>query len=222
MPDDEKPTTKKGELTEARTRAELAEERLREAKEEAAEAKQLLKNEERDDKATLEKWKAIREFVTGPNLKWLMAMVVIISLVGASIFSGKVFTVSQGGIVFGAGDAPPTGDILEDDALLPSVGPAAPDPAHEAGPAKPIVITREVVVEKIVEIPIPAPTPVPAPTRAAQEPTPHATRPPAAPATPPAAIAEPATPAPAPEPVPVPEPEPAVPPEPEPPPAPAE
>ncbi len=126
MPEDDKTkdTPEKGEVTEARTRAEQAELRAQVAEEIAAEA--LVKVKEGEAAVAAEKWKVIREFITGPNLKWLLAMVVIISLVAASMFSGKVFTVSQGGIVFGATQQEPNPEEVPVEEWVDTAAPPAP------------------------------------------------------------------------------------------------
>lgn len=160
MPEDDKnkdAPKPKGDITEARTRAEVAEMRAKLAEEIAADALVKAKKGEEEAGASAEKWKMIREFVTGPNLKWLLAMVVIISLVAASMFSGKVFTVSQGGIVFGATQVVPATEeeVVEEEVIEEE--PTEPPADVVETPAKPTVITH--VVERIVEVPAPAPAP---------------------------------------------------------------
>lgn len=140
MADERKP---KGELTELRDRASMLEARLAEEE-----------KHDHDDIAKA-KWQTLREFVTGPNLKWIAGMAIVLALVLASMLSGVGFTVSEGGIVFGAGGNPPAGslDVVETDA----------PPAPEEAPARPApeVIVREVV--RVVEVPVAAPPPPPPP-----------------------------------------------------------
>ena len=198
MPDDPSKTEppKKGEVTAAVNRAEQAELRAKLAEELAAE---VIVKAKKDEGVSAAKWKMISDLVTGPNLKWVMAAIVVIALVTASIFSGKVFTVSQGGVVFGASDKVVEGTPLSDeDAALKEKAPLV-----EVTPptAPPTVITR--VVERVVEVPVPAPTlPVAAP--------PTVVRTVSRPAPSPVVIEPEPTPEPepAPEPEPVPEPTP--------------
>ena len=120
------------------------------------------------------------------------AAIVIISLVTASIFSGKVFTVSQGGIVFGASDKVIEGAPLSDeDAALKKEEPEAPQSPIPAPP--PTVITS--VAERVAEVPVPAPAP---PVEAPQPAVRAVSRP----------VIAPIVPEPDPEPTPEPEPDP--------------
>jgi len=95
------PAEEKGEVTTAIDRAVHAEVRAALAEEKAKE----------DYKVFQERWKTYREFLTGPNLKWIAATIIILALVVSSMLSGVGFTITQGGVKFGAGGDPPDGSM---------------------------------------------------------------------------------------------------------------
>lgn len=96
-----------------------------------------------DDALSKERVKAVREFVTGPNLKWLVGLLVVLLLVLASVISGVGFSVSEGGIVFGVTNPPPAGNVLPvepDGAVGDTADVAAEDeapPVEDEAPPEP-------------------------------------------------------------------------------------